>query len=216
MAGREARSPPWLRRSANRCGHVPSRRSRWPPPTPRLQVRQPHIVFERMGHPFLPLLVLLILPLAFFAYRRGLRSRPITWALYLACLAWLGASAWAGGVPFAELDRIKLMVAAAAIAALVGRSLGLAGLGPRRVHRTTLFLIAAVSWLLYSNFFAFHGIGHERVFIHLHDVAHYYLGAKYFPELGYQSLYTALLRAEAEKYQDHFRSLEARDLETNG
>jgi hypothetical protein len=169
-----------------------------------------------MGHPFVPLLVLLILPLAFFAYRRGLRSRPITWALYLACLAWLGASAWAGGVPFAELDRIKLMVAAAAIAALVGRSLGLAGLGERRVYRTTLFLIAAVAWVLYSNFFAFHGMGRERVFIHLHDVAHYYLGAKYFPELGYQSLYTALLRAEAEKYQDHFRSLEARDLETNG
>jgi hypothetical protein len=46
-------------------------------------------------------------------------------------------------------------------------------------------------------------------------VAHYYLGSKYFPELGYQSLYTAMLRAEAERYDDHFRSLEARDLETN-
>ena len=73
-----------------------------------------------------------------------------------------------------------------------------------------------MAWILYTNFFAFHGIGRERVFIHLHDVAHYYLGAKYFPELGYQRLYTAMLRAEAEKYENHFRSLEARDLETNG
>jgi hypothetical protein len=86
----------------------------------------------------------------------------------------------------------------------------------RRVYLTTLSLIAAVAWVVYSNFLAFHGIGRERVFIHLHDVAHYYLGAKYFPELGYQSLYTAMLRAEAEKYANHFRSLEARDLETNG
>jgi hypothetical protein len=141
-----------------------------------------------MGHPLVPLLVLVV----------------------------LAASAWAGGVPFAQLDHMKMIVAAAAIAAIACRSLGLAGLGERRAYLTTLSLIAAVAWVLYSNFLAFHGIGRERVFIHLHDVAHYYLGAKYFPELGYQSLYTALLRAEAEKYQNHFRSLEARDLETNG
>jgi hypothetical protein len=31
-----------------------------------------------------------------------------------------------------------------------------------------------------------------------HDAALYYLGSKYFRELGYGHLYTAMLRAEAE------------------
>jgi hypothetical protein len=125
-------------------------------------------------------------------------------------------SAWSGGVEFALLDRLKALVAAAAIALVACRSFRLAGMADRRVYLASLSLIATVAWVVYANFLAFHGIGRERVFIHLHDVAHYYLGAKYFPELGYQSLYTAMLRAEAEKYANHFRSLEARDLETNG
>jgi len=125
-------------------------------------------------------------------------------------------SVWSGGVEFALLDRLKALLAAAAIAVVACRSRRLAGMADRRAYLASLSLIATVAWILYSNFFAFHGIGRERVFIHLHDVAHYYLGAKYFPELGYQSLYTAMLRAEAEKYANHFRSLEARDLETNG
>ena len=66
---------------------------------------------------------------------------------------------------------------------------------------------------MYFNFLSFHG---ERTYLHIHDVAHYYLGSKYFDELGYKHLYIAMLRAEAEVYQDHFRSLEARDLESNG
>jgi hypothetical protein len=46
-------------------------------------------------------------------------------------------------------------------------------------------------------------------------VAHYYLGAKYFDELGYEHLYTAMLRAEAELTPGRFSTLEARDLSTN-
>ena len=45
-------------------------------------------------------------------------------------------------------------------------------------------------------------------------MAHYYLGAKYFPELGYGDLYTAMLRAEAEVYANRFKTVEARDLHT--
>jgi hypothetical protein len=51
--------------------------------------------------------------------------------------------------------------------------------------------------------------------VHLHDVAHYYLGAKYFDELGYEHLYTAMLRAEAEVTPGRFSTREARDLATN-
>jgi len=169
-----------------------------------------------MWHPFEPLLVLFIVPMAFFAYWGGLWPKQILWMILVGVAGLLIWSACAGGVEFARLQRMNLLVAAAAIAVVACRSLRLAGMGERRVYLASLSLIALVAWVLYSNFFAFHGIGRERVFIHLHDVAHYYLGAKYFPELGYQSLYTGMLRAEAEKYDDHFRSLEARDLETNG
>jgi len=68
---------------------------------------------------------------------------------------------------------------------------------------------------VHLNFLAFHGTGQTRVYLHLHDVAHYYLGSKYFSELGYSGLYTGMLRAEAELYQDHFKAIEARDLENN-
>ena len=182
----------------------------------RISRRQRHIVFAHMWHPFVPLLVLLIAPLACSPSGEVLRARQILWIILAGVAALLVWSAWAGGVDFALLERMKLLVATAAIVVVGCRSLRLAGMADRRVYLGSLSLIAAVAWVVYPNFFAFHGIGRERVFIHLHDVAHYYLGAKYFPELGYRSLYTAMLRAEAEKYENHFRSLEARDLETNG
>ena len=58
-----------------------------------------------------------------------------------------------------------------------------------------LVILAAAAAFSYLNGFAFHGSGH---FVHDHDVAHYYLGAKYLPELSYSGLYAALLAAEAE------------------
>jgi len=73
-------------------------------------------------------------------------------------------------------------------------------------------LLAVFSVVNYCNYFSFHG---ERTFLHLHDLAHYYLGSKYHVELGYDHLYTAMLRAEAEIYDDRFKALEARDLTTN-
>ncbi|MGH7818255.1 MAG: hypothetical protein ACREQ9_00630, partial [Candidatus Binatia bacterium] len=45
-------------------------------------------------------------------------------------------------------------------------------------------------------------------------VAHYYLGSKYFSELGYGSLYVAIVRAEAEEF-GHALTPEARDLGGN-
>jgi hypothetical protein len=113
-------------------------------------------VFALMRHRFVSLLVLVV----------------------LLALAW---SVWAGGVEFALLDPLKALVAAAAIGVVACRSLGRGGLAQRSVYLASLSLIAALAWVVYFNFFAFHGIGRERVFIHLHDVAHYYLGSKYFP-----------------------------------
>jgi hypothetical protein len=61
--------------------------------------------------------------------------------------------------------------------------------------RTALLCLALVSGLAYVNFGSFHGQGS---FVHFHEAAHYYLGAKYLPELERNDLYVAMLRAESE------------------
>lgn len=85
----------------------------------------------------------------------------------------------------------------------------------RRCDPVPLALLSALAVgavIVYTGFFGFHG---EGSFVHHHDVAHYYLGSKYFRELGYPDLYVAMLRAEAELHDDRFWSLGARDLGTN-
>ena len=49
--------------------------------------------------------------------------------------------------------------------------------------------------LAYFNFGAFHFDGLR---VHLWDMTHYYLGAKYFGELGYDGLYECIAVADAE------------------
>lgn len=46
----------------------------------------------------------------------------------------------------------------------------------------------------FTNF----GKGHFGVFVHTWDTYHYYIGAKYFPELGYDKLYDCAMVADAE------------------
>lgn len=72
-----------------------------------------------------------------------------------------------------------------------------------------LLLFAAL--LAHLNFLSFHGF---RRWVHQHDVAHYYLGSKYLPELGYGRLYVAALRAEAQSHGGYFRAASGRDLAT--
>ncbi len=83
----------------------------------------------------------------------------------------------------------------------------------RRSRLGVLLALALMATINYSNYGAFHGYG-TRAFVHLHDVAHNFVAAKYRNELGYSDLYTALLRAEAELYENRFRAIEARDLAT--
>jgi hypothetical protein len=167
-----------------------------------------------MHHPFVPLVLLVLLPLGFIAYYLGwLHRRSVQLFLGACGVAILVISCRAGGVDFTYLHRMKLGIAVTALVLLLMQRLDVAGM--RRRHLVALAILIAPAWVIYFNFFAFHGTGHARVYVHLHDVAHYYLGSKYFPELGYSSLYTAMLRAEAELYDNHFKSIEARDLETN-
>jgi hypothetical protein len=168
-----------------------------------------------MHHPFPPLVLLLLLPLIIAGARLRLFKHPVyRWTLAGLTLLVIGASVAAGGVDFVYLKRLKLLLAAATTAIVLLRQRGGFGLSSRRNYRAALLALAAVAWLLHLNFLGFHGTGSTRVFLHLHDLAHYYLGAKYFPELGYADLYTAMLRAEAEDHGAPPEGRRVRDLRT--
>lgn len=70
---------------------------------------------------------------------------------------------------------------------------------------------AAVAVAAYYNFGLFHGAG----YIHHWEMFHYYLGSKYFPELGYDGLYVASTAAQAESSPELPLQTEIRDLRTN-
>ena len=169
-----------------------------------------------MHHPFLPLLLLVLAPLVYFSVRLGGWSHPrVRWALAACALLVVAAGALAGGVDYLYLKRMKLGVAALVTLVLLLRHFNSGGLGDRRRYRFALVILAVVAWVIHLNFFAFHGRGSTRVYVHLHDVAHYYLGSKYADELGYADFYTGLLRAESDRPHNRFVSREARDLRTN-
>jgi hypothetical protein len=162
---------------------------------------------------FVPLLVLLVLPGAFAAWRLGLlRLRVVRWAVFLLALAALVLAQPAEGLDFVYLKHMTLFLSAAAIVLVLARHYGGRFAPTARQYLGALAALAAASLTVYLNFFSFHG---AHTWMHLHDVAHYYLGAKYFDELGYEHLYTAMLRAEAELTPGRFSTLEARDLSTN-
>jgi hypothetical protein len=169
-----------------------------------------------MRHPFIPMVLLVLLPLGFIAYYLGWLHRRSVQLLLAACgFLVLLISCRAGGVDFTDLNRMKLGLAAVVTLLLLMRRFDAAGMRQPRRFLVALALLSLPAGVVYCNFFAFHGTGSTRVYVHLHDVAHYYLGSKYFSELGYSGLYTGMLRAEAELYENHFKSIEARDLETN-
>jgi hypothetical protein len=78
---------------------------------------------------------------------------------------------------------------------------------PHRRRRARQLFLAALALLSLANFlhlgyfhtrYEQHGWLDKRAFVHLWDLYHYYLGAKYFDELGYGSLYVATVAADAE------------------
>jgi hypothetical protein len=138
------------------------------------------------------------------------RSRPARLAAgALALAAALAALPW--GIDPERLGPARLAIALATLGVVVARRRGARWLADPRVELRALAVLAAAAVLVYLNFFSFHRYGR---FVHQHDVAHYYLGSKYFAELGYGRLYDAALQAEAELHGNYFRSVEARDLQT--
>lgn len=64
---------------------------------------------------------------------------------------------------------------------------------PKGRQRTAMLAVAAILGVLsiwsYTKFGKFHETGRKVNTFHYHDIWHYALGAKYFPELGYDSQY---------------------------
>lgn len=173
------------------------------------------------------ILLLVALPLLWWATLRGwwsdTRKRRLLWLSVLGILAlaapwplgtsWPLGALWEAepGASFELLKRFKLLILAAVLAVFAARLAGASWARERRRRLEIWVVLSLVAVPVYFNFFDFHG---ERTFVHLHDVGHYYLGAKYYPELGYGDLYTAMLRAEGETNDNHFQAIEARDLVT--
>lgn len=113
------------------------------------------------------------------------------------------------------VNALKAAIASAGTATLLaGWLLRRAG-RPRALRRLRgailagLALLAALAW---CNFFRFH----YDHYLHLSELYHYYVGSKYFPELGYTRLYhcTAVAGAEAGLASELERPW-IRDLHTN-
>jgi hypothetical protein len=165
-----------------------------------------------MRNLLVPAVLLILLPALYLGWRLELLGRrAVRWMGGGMLVLLVALSLPYDGVDFLYIKRMNLLIAAAVALLMLLRGLKVSCARDRGVYRTSLYGLAALSIVVYLNFFSFHG---ERTFVHLHDVAHYYLASKYKPELGYGDLYTAMLRAEAEVYDDHFEGIEARDLET--
>ena len=103
-------------------------------------------------------------------------------------------------------DFAKLAIASLALVAAIAVARG------RRVPAIVPALLAAGSLGAYTGFGAYH---HGR-FVHDHDVFHYFVGAKYFPALGYDRLYACASVAEAEAgFPQRVGLRPLRDLATN-
>ena len=77
-----------------------------------------------------------------------------------------------------------------------------------------LTIAAIIAGLAYINFGAFHG----RVYNHFWEQFHYVLGAKYFPEMGYDGLYAASIEAQTRKNPEAYGGriqAQIRDLRSN-
>jgi hypothetical protein len=169
-----------------------------------------------MHHPFLPLLLLVLVPAAYAGLRLGwINHAAYRGGLALAVAAIVAISAWAGGVDYVFLNRVKLLLALATIGVLLLHQFGALGMGDHLLYRRALGTLAVLAVTVYLNFFGFHAVAPQRTYIHLHDVAHYYLGAKYARELAYADLYAAIVRAEAESSDPPSLERRARDLRGN-
>jgi hypothetical protein len=137
-------------------------------------------------------------------------------AIAIAPAAALAALAQAApGLVWRHTDNVKAAVALAGTILLVaGWALDRAGRphANARTRDTLLLSLALLAGLCWWNL----GLFHRNRYIHEWDTYHYYMGAKYFPELGYLRLYHCTVVADAEHgLIDASGQRTVRDLENN-
>lgn len=159
---------------------------------------------------FVASLLLVAFPLVHFGNRwtegRERWLRGLFWAL--AAFVVVNEFPPHGG-EWTDIRRAMLVVAASIVAWCVVRHVS-AGTRPApAASNVWLGLTAVAGLVVHLNFFQLHGPPTQ--YVHLHELAHYYLGSKYAAELGYDDLYAALLRAEVED-EGRLSVAEARDL----
>ncbi|APV51289.1 hypothetical protein BWI17_17315 [Betaproteobacteria bacterium GR16-43] len=113
-------------------------------------------------------------------------DNTVAWLQLALCLA--GAALLAWGQVLARLGRADAM---------------------RRLRDGLLAVLGVLGAAAYFNF----GDLHHPRFIHNWDTFHYYMGSKYFPELGYERLYLCTIVVEAERGFTSTRTI--RDLRNN-
>ena len=119
-----------------------------------------------------------------------------------------------GGASELRLASLRLLVAGAAAAALIAEIvLELRGDPPRLgLQKRTSMVLALLGVIVYFQAFQF---GYPYL-LHRSEQFHYYMGAKYLPELGYERLYACTAVAEAEAGAGaEVRGRTLRDLHTN-
>jgi hypothetical protein len=146
-------------------------------------------------------------------------AAPAAWGADGLGRLWPGSDAPADGGADPALHRGLVNAAKLACAAL-GCGLLLWGAALTRVGRPgahrrlrdgLLLGLGTVSLLGWWNFSHFHYPG----YIHTHDVFNYYVGSKYFPELGYTRLYECIALADLESgLRTRVAQREITDLET--
>ncbi len=165
-----------------------------------------------MHNHLVPVLLLVVLPALYFAGRLGwLRHSAVRWLGGGVLVVAIALSLPYEGLGLAASEHLKLLLTGTVAGLLLLRHWRVSWILEPGREVAILTPLAVLSLFVYFNFFA---LGSGQQFIHMHDFSHYYLGSKYYGELGYTDLYTAMLRAELEVYGD----LEAdavRDLETN-
>jgi hypothetical protein len=139
-----------------------------------------------------------------------MRPRP-PFALLIAAPALLGA----GGAALLSMGEVNTAKAALATTGAVLLAVRLLpGRWPPRLRRSAdaallvAGLLGAAAWTNWGQFH-FPGFGHPS------ETFHYYLGAKYYEELGHTRLYACVAVAESEAGVPNVEARFLRDLETN-
>lgn len=91
---------------------------------------------------------------------------------------------------YEALGALLMLVAGWGVLARRGRP----GAREEKVRRGALFTLALVSLMAWPYLLNFH----FPRFVHISEMFHYYMGAKYLPELGYSRLYACTLVVDAE------------------